>query len=284
MKHTFITFVLAFSILALPSPIAAQATEPDETPAAASAPVAPDQAGVPAPAPARYPAFDRPISLKLLLPNLVSDQKRIWSFPSRLANSQNLIPTAAIVGTGAGLLLFDPTEATYFRRTSTFHAFNNVFTGNATLIGTIVTPASLYALGLIRKDSKMQHTGLLAGEAVANAELLTTVLKDATRRVRPAGFRPSGNYSDSWFESSGSVSSYVRGNGSFPSGHTIAAFSVATIIARRYGSHRWVPYAAYGVAAVVGFSRLSLSAHFVSDVFVGGALGYSISRFAVLQQ
>ena len=127
----------------------------------------------------------------------------------------------------------------------------------------------------------MRHTALLAGEAVVDAEVLTTVLKDATKRVRPAAIRPTGNYYDSWFESSGSL---LRGNGSFPSGHTIAAFSVATVVARRYGNHRWVPYAAYGMAGLVGFSRLSLSAHFVSDVFMGGALGYSISRFAVLRQ
>jgi membrane-associated phospholipid phosphatase len=56
------------------------------------------------------------------------------------------------------------------------------------------------------------------------------------------------------------------------------------VIARRYGNHRWVPYAAYGAAALVGFSRLTLSAHFLSDVFLGGALGYSISHFAVLRQ
>ena len=61
-------------------------------------------------------------------------------------------------------------------------------------------------------------------------------------------------------------------------------FSVATIVARRYGKHKWVPYVSYGVAALVGFSRITLSAHFVSDVFVGGALGYSVSRFAVLRQ
>ena len=127
----------------------------------------------------------------------------------------------------------------------------------------------------------MEHTALLAGEAVADAEILTTVFKDATRRVRPAGFPAQGNLWDSWFESSGPL---LRGNGSFPSGHTIAAFSVATVIARRYGNHRWVPYAAYGMAAVVGFSRLSLSSHFLSDVFMGGALGYSISRFTVLRQ
>jgi len=41
---------------------------------------------------------------------------------------------------------------------------------------------------------------------------------------------------------------------------------------------------AYGAAAAVGFSRMTLSAHYASDVFVGAALGYSISRFAVLHQ
>jgi membrane-associated phospholipid phosphatase len=192
-----------------------------------------------------------------------------------------VILTAVVLGTTAGLLAFDPTEAAYFRRTSTFQGFNNTFTGNATVIGTVATPVSLYAIGLLRKDAKMQRTALLAGEAIADAEILTTILKDATTRVRPAAIPAKGNFSDSWFESSGSR---LRGAGSFPSGHSIAAFSVATIIARRYGNHRWVPYAAYGLAAVVGFSRLTLSAHFFSDVFVGGALGYSISRYTVLRQ
>ena len=69
-----------------------------------------------------------------------------------------------------------------------------------------------------------------------------------------------------------------------PSGHTIAAFSIATVVARRYRKHRWVPFVAYGLAGVVGFSRMTLSAHFASDVFMGASLGYSISRFAVLRQ
>ena len=178
-------------------------------------------------------------------------------------------------------MALDPTEAAYFRRTRTFHGFNNIFTGNATSLGMFAAPASLYATGLVRRNSKMQRTALLAGEAVGDAEVVTTVLKDATRRLRPAGIPAGGNYSDTWFESGGSL---FRGSGSFPSGHTIAAFSVATVIARRYGNHRWVPYAAYGMAALVGFSRLSLLSHFSSDVFMGGALGYSISRFVVLRQ
>ena len=264
--------------LAIPLTAPGQATEPGQTPAgspndaSARVPVPSDQSGA---------AADRPISWKRLLPNLLSDQKRIWTLPISLASGQNLAPAGAVLGATAGLLAVDPYESPYFRTTTTFHSFNNIFTGNATVIGTIAAPISLYAVGLLRKDSKMEHTALLAGEAVADAELVTTVLKDTTKRVRPAAIPSTGNFSDTWFESGGSL---LRGSGSFPSGHTIASFSVATVIARRYGNHRWVPYVAYGMAALVGFSRLSLSAHFLSDVFMGGTLGYSISRFAVLRQ
>jgi len=272
--------VMMLSSLAIPSRAFAQATEPDQTPPAGSPTSSPPQAPA-SPVSQPAPAPERPVSWKLLLPNFIDDQERIWTFPARLVQGQSLLPTAAVLGTAAGLVALDPIEAGYFHRSSTFHGFNNFFTSNATMAGTIATPVSFYLIGLIRKDSKMQRTALFAGEALADSGIVATVLKDATRRVRPSAIPSGGNYYDSWFESGGGP---LKGNGGFPSGHSIAAFSVATVVARRYGNHRWVPYAAYGLAAAVGFSRLSLSAHFLLDVFVGGALGYSISRFTVLRQ
>ncbi len=126
----------------------------------------------------------------------------------------------------------------------------------------------------------MRNTGMLAGEAIVDSEILTLFLKDATKRAGPSEVPLHGNFSDTWWDAPGNA---LRGHGSFPSGHTISAFSVATIVARRYGNHRWVPVAAYSAAALVGFSRLTLSAHYLSDVFMGAALGYSISRFTVMQ-
>ena len=283
-KRLPVVLVIAMSTLLIPSRAAAQITALDHSPPADPPTNEPPETARP-PAPSRPSDFDRPVSWKLLFPNLIADQKQIWSFPARLMRGQNWTPTAAVLGATVGLVLVDPSEAGYFRRTATFHGFNNIFTGNTTAIGTGAIPASLYAIGLIRRDSKMQHTALLAGEAMADAAIMQTVLKDATKRVKPAGFPASGNLHDSWFEKrDGSPSSYIKGNGSFPSGHTMEAFAVATIVARRYRNHRWVPYAAYGLASVVGFSRLTLSVHFLSDVFMGGALGYSISRFSVLRQ
>jgi len=273
------TFAVS-SMLVIPLLLAGQTAAPDQTPANGTPTGTPPQPSALPPIPQPPPAVDRAVSWKLLFPNILNDQERIWSFPARLAQGQNWIPTAAVLGTTAGLIALDPTEAALFRGTSAFHGFNSIFTSNATVVGTIVAPASLYVAGLVRKDAKMQRTALLAGEAVADSEIVATVFKDATNRLRPASFPAQGNLYDSWFESGAPL----RGNGSFPSGHTIAAFSVATVVARRCGNHRWIPYVAYGAAALVGFSRLSLSAHFLSDVFVGGAFGYSISRFTVLRQ
>ncbi len=225
--------------------------------------------------------FERPVSWKLLIPNILSDQGKIWLFPGRIAQDHNWIPTLSILGGTAALIPLDPYAGKYFHTTSSYSGFNRVFSSNATDLGMLVAPLSLYAAGVATKNPKMQHTMLLAGEAAADAEILTTVLKDVDRRLRPATFGPNKNYWDSWFDSRGS---WVRGNGSFPSGHTIAAFSIATVVARRYRTHRWVPYVSYGLASAVGFSRLTLSAHFTSDVFAGAALGYVISRYAVLRQ
>jgi membrane-associated phospholipid phosphatase len=134
---------------------------------------------------------------------------------------------------------------------------------------------------VVRRDSKMWKTALLAGEAVADSQLLTILMKDAGRRLFPASVPPPQGFSNTWFKTKGD---WLRGSGSFPSGHGIAAFSIATVIARRYGKHRWVRYAAYGGAALVAFSRLPLGAHYGSDTVIGAALGYGIGRFVVLRQ
>jgi len=270
--------LIAIAALAIPSRAAAQTTSPDQSSPVASPQNEQAETAEP-PVESAEPVVDRPVSWKLLFHNVIADQKHIWSFPARLTHGHNWVPTAAVVGTTAGLLLLDPHESDYFRRTITFHRFRNVVTGNGTAIGMGAVPASLYALGLVRKDSKMQRTGLLAGEALANIAIVQTVLKDVTRRVKPSRYPATG-----WFESKGPPTSYIRGNGSFPSGHSMAAFAVATVVARRYGNHRWVPYAAYGLASLIGFSRLTINVHFLSDVVMGGAMGYSIGRFAVLRQ
>jgi membrane-associated phospholipid phosphatase len=75
---------------------------------------------------------------------------------------------------------------------------------------------------------------------------------------------------------------FFDGGDSFPSGHSISAWSLATVIAKEYGhgEHgRLVQLGAYGVASAVSVSRFTGRKHFLSDVLVGSALGYGIGNY-----
>lgn len=219
----------------------------------------------------------RDVSLNLLPRNFLRDQQKMWLFPGQLAHKRYWSPTVTVVSATVALLSTDTYAAPYFNHTKVFNDFNNAFGSNVTGAETIAIPAALYAIGLHRRDSYMQQTALFAGEAVANSEVLRAVLNTVTARWRPQDIYRQRNYADTFFHSTSDVGS------SFPSGHMIAAISVATVIARRYRNHHWVPWVAYGLAGTIGFSRISLRAHFPSDVFLGAVLGYAIARYDVLE-
>lgn len=219
----------------------------------------------------------RDVTLSLLPRNFVRDQQNIWFFPSQLAQGRYWSPTVTVVSASVALLSTDTYAARYFNHTKVFSDFNEAFGSNVTGAETIAIPTVLYAIGLQRRDSYMQKTALFAGEAVADSEVLRAVLNTVTARWRPQDIYKQRNYADTFFRSASDVGS------SFPSGHMIAAISVATVIARRYRNHHWVPWVAYGLAGTIGFSRISLRAHFPSDVFLGAVLGYAIARYDVLQ-
>lgn len=67
----------------------------------------------------------------------------------------------------------------------------------------------------------------------------------------------------------------------FPSGHTAAAFSIATVFASQYNSTNAIPVLSYSMATLVGISRLIEHQHWASDVFVGGLIGYLCGKQAV---
>jgi membrane-associated phospholipid phosphatase len=225
-------------------------------------------------------AGERDVSWRTLPRNFLQDQKEIWLFPMQLAKGRHWLPALGVAGATAILIAADPHDTPYFRRTGSFEGFNDVFSGRITGAGIALVPVAFLVGGHFRKDSYAEKTALLAGEAYASGAVMEIALKMATRRLRPSDIPPSGNFSDTFFESHKSA---LGINTSFPSGHTTAAFAVATVFAHRYRQHRWVPWVAYGAAAAVGFSRVTLQSHFPSDVFLGAALGYSITKFVVLR-
>jgi membrane-associated phospholipid phosphatase len=260
--------VLLFSLLAVAGPAFCQESS--------------DRASNPSPTeqPQNPPvtASDRQVSLSTLPTNFFADQKEIWMFPRQLAKGKHWLPTLAIVGVTSALIASDPYTAPHFRTTDTFSGFNRVTSGVNTGALIAAVPASIYAIGLIKKDSYAQGTALLAAEAFADGFALDLAFKGITGRKVPLQYAGNGPYSDSFFNGDHNP----LHSGGFYSVHAMSAFSVATVIAHRYRSHRWVPFVAYGMAGALSFARITGSNHFPSDVFFGGAMGFAIARYAVL--
>ena len=226
----------------------------------------------------RSPA-ERETSWRALPGDFLHDQKRIWTFPGQLAKGHHWVPTLAITGITAGLVVADAHDTPYFRTHSgNLDDLNDVFDASITSAEVIALPASLLVAGYLRHDRYQVNTALLAGEAYADCAVVDLAVKAITRRKRPVDVPPGAPFNDTFF--SGGKSPF-KGS-AFPSGHAAGVFSVATVVATRYHNHRWVPWVVYGFAAAVSFSRVTTSAHFPSDVFLGAALGYTITRYQVL--
>lgn len=228
---------------------------------------------------ANDPGSDRVVTWRTIPKDFLHDQKVIWLFPVQLGKGHYVLPTLAIAGGTAGLIYADPHAMPYFRsHARNLDDINDVFDSYITTGEVISVPAALLIAGYARHDSYQVSTALLAAEAYADSAVVDLAMKAITRRKRPSDVLGSASFNDTFF--AGDKSPF-KGS-SFPSGHAAGVFSVATVVASRYHNHRWVPLLAYSFATVVSCSRITTLAHFPSDVFLGAALGYTITRYGTL--
>jgi undecaprenyl-diphosphatase len=66
---------------------------------------------------------------------------------------------------------------------------------------------------------------------------------------------------------------------SFPSGHTMTAFSIALVVSFFYPTLEWP---LYFLAASIGVSRVVLGMHFLSDVLAGAVLGSALGVASIV--
>lgn len=131
---------------------------------------------------------------------------------------------------------------------------------NSYAVVSIGTPLTLYAVGLIKKDSILKKEALLIGESVAASIFITIATKRIIKRDRPFVTYPE-------------IEKLTSGGGySLPSGHTSIAFATATSLTMTYP--KWyVIVPAFGWASAIGYSRMHLGVHYPSDVLAGALIG-----------
>lgn len=162
-------------------------------------------------------------------------------------------------------------------------AVTNLGTGHWQAILLLV----LWAFACKARRRDWQRTALLGLVGVV-VGIAAPILKKIVPRYRPATLYPydivllvrnTGLWALHWGKFQVFAVTPLYG-GSFPSGHTLTSFSIATIIAMR---HRWAAPPAIAIAAIISFSRISVGAHWPLDVLasavLGIALGWAVARW-----
>jgi undecaprenyl-diphosphatase len=117
-------------------------------------------------------------------------------------------------------------------------------------------------LGLLWKGGGKGRTValLLLPLILMTDQLSSQVLKELFDRLRPCEALEGVRAIDG-----------CRHSPSFPSSHAVNNFAAATLFALHY--RRWVPWLAFGLAALVSYSRIYLGLHYPSDVLGGAVIG-----------
>ncbi len=138
----------------------------------------------------------------------------------------------------------------------------------------VFTTAALYGLGAITKKEKPKRVSLLILESYLITGITAQVVKFVTSRERPWSNEPYNVWGGPTFTDPGA---------SFFSGHSSTVWATAVVFAMEYESHKWVAPVAYSIATLSSLSRIHDNAHWATDVLVGSAAGYFMTRTIVKQ-
>jgi 4-amino-4-deoxy-L-arabinose transferase-like glycosyltransferase/membrane-associated phospholipid phosphatase len=123
---------------------------------------------------------------------------------------------------------------------------------------------AVWVAGFFLKRQRWMEAARFSCYGLAAVALAVQILKRSIGRPRP------------WLSDQGIVHlgpSFANSYDSFPSGHAVSTFMVATVFAKFFPQGRWVYY---GIAALIAVSRVYIDWHFTSDVIGGAALGIGI--------
>ena len=226
----------------------------------------PERASLPdAPQP-QTPAQDT-VTLRAAPRDILYDQGTTWSSPARLRTRDLkwLVPLA--MATGAAIATDHRAMTRVVSHNPDFNQAN-IDTSNALIGLWIAAPVAVYGYGHFEQNDHARQAGILSGEAMLDGVVVEQGMKLIFWRERPGVDNSRGHF----FQSSAGVDS------SFPSSHSLVAWSAASTLAGEYSS-RWMQFALYSAATGVSFTRVTGEQHFPSDVLVGSATGWLIGHY-----
>lgn len=199
--------------------------------------------------------------------HLLRDQGTIWSSPVHLNGGDLKVLVPLTLATGAAI-------ATDYRAMTQVVPINptlnqhSIDASNALIGGFIAAPVAFYGLGRFKQNAHQSEAGILNGEAMVDGVVVEEGMRLIFRRERPDVDGNKGHF----FQSDAGT------DGSFPSLHSVVAWSGAAVLAGEYPSW-WSKLFFYSAATGVSITRVLGRQHFPSDVVVGSAVGWLVGRY-----
>ena len=203
--------------------------------------------------------------------------KGVITEPVRWSKGE-FIAAGSILAAGGILYTQDLRIADFFQkhRTEQLDKLNEYFFDPfGKMYYTIPLMAGFYTYGAFAKKNKPKAVAMDFVRASLYSGVIVTVMKHLAHRHRPYQTDPrnpylwDGPFTDDWNHTS------------FPSGHTIMAWTFASVLANHYKDQLWVPITVYSIAAMEGVARMYADKHWSTDVLIGAALGYAIGTYVV---
>jgi hypothetical protein len=203
----------------------------------------------------------KPLLRKLAL-NIVLDEKDIFTSPFHVTRHNALEWLVPIAITG-GLIVGDRRIANTLENSRGQVSWGGRISNIGASYTLIPIVASSYVYGAWRDNPKGREIGVLGTETLLDSLIVVEVLKEVFRRDRPDDKHPG----DFW-----------AGGSSFPSGHAMESWSIASLLDHEFKHKRIVGITAYTLAGIVSAARIAARKHFASDVVAGGTMGWFIGR------
>ena len=203
----------------------------------------------------------KPLLRKLGL-NIALDEKDIFTSPFHV-NRHNALEWLVPIAVTGGLIVGDRRIAGTLENSRGQVAWGGRISNIGASYTLIPIVASSYVYGAWRDNAKGREIGVLGTETLVDSLIVVEVLKEIFRRDRPDDKHPG----DFW-----------AGGSSFPSGHAMESWSIASLLDHEFEHKKIVGITAYTLAGIVSAARIAARKHFASDVVAGGTMGWFIGR------
>lgn len=207
--------------------------------------------------------------IKNLIPQSLEETGKALSFPFKMENN-DLYVVGGIIGTGLALYSYDGQIRHEIGKSRS--SLNDNFFKIAKKFGDggydILFLTGWSLAGTFTKNEYMKETAFLAAKSFLSANSIGSIIKYSIGRARPYTGDGKSHFTPFKFKTSRS---------SFPSGHTVSAFSVATVFAKR-SDYTSIKILSYSMACATALERVYSDKHWATDVFFGAALGYFIAK------